>query len=144
MSWTDVGVNNVDVNDVGVKGWTGVGVKGCAMRRSLSPARCGFARWCRGVLVAGGVASMEWCPTRHVVVRRVLVRWSIPVYQAVVMSPCSSSRLKRPSVCSVRSCRSMTCWKTRSKVHVAGVPLSSVATDCRLRHSIVGCDDVGV
>jgi len=77
-----------------------VGVKGCAMRRSLSPARCGFARWCRGVLVAGGVASMEWCPTRHVVVRRVLVRWSIPVYQAVVMSPCSSSRLKRPSVCS--------------------------------------------
>ena len=35
MSWTDVvGVNDVDVNDVGVKGWTGVGVKGCAMRRS--------------------------------------------------------------------------------------------------------------
>ena len=37
--------------------------------------------------VAGVVASMEWCPTRHVVLRRVLVRWSIPVYQAVVISP---------------------------------------------------------
>ena len=26
----------------------------------------------------------------------------------------------------------MACWKTRPKVHVAGVPLSSVAADCRL------------
>ena len=33
------GLTDVGVNDVGVKGWTGVGVKGCAMRRSLSPAR---------------------------------------------------------------------------------------------------------
>ena len=30
---------------------------------------------------------MEGWPTRHVVVRRVLVRWSIPVYQAVLISP---------------------------------------------------------
>jgi len=29
-------------------------------------------------------------------------------------------------------------------VHVAGVPLSSIRIDCRLRHSIVGCDDVVV
>jgi len=32
--------------------------------RSLSPARCRFARWCP----AGSVASMEGVPTRHVVV----------------------------------------------------------------------------
>ena len=45
----------------------------------------------RGVLrdgvLQGVVASMEVVPTRHVVLRRVLVRWSIPVYQAVVISP---------------------------------------------------------
>ena len=53
-----------------------------------------------------------------------------------------SSRLKRPSVCSVRSCRSMACWN-KTKVHVAGVPLSSIRIDCTmLRHSMVGCDDV--
>ena len=75
------GLTDVGVNDVGVKGWTGVGVKGCAMRRSLSPARCRFGkRWCLVVPVeavasfAGGVASMEGVPTRHVVLRRVLVR----------------------------------------------------------------------
>ena len=37
----------------------------------------------------------------------------------------------------------MACWN-KTKVHVAGVPLSSVEADCRLRHSIVGCDDVVV
>jgi len=60
VSWTDVGVNDVGVNDVDVKG--------CAMRRSLSPARL-VARWCLVVPVAGVVvASMEGVPTRHVVV----------------------------------------------------------------------------
>jgi len=29
----------------------------------------------------------------------------------------------------------MACWKTRPRVHVAGVPLSSVEADCRLRRS---------
>ena len=36
----------------------------------------------------------------------------------------------------------MACWN-KTKVHVAGAPLSSVA-DCRLCRSIVGCDDVVV
>ena len=60
MSWTDVGVNDVGVNDVGVKG---------VRDAKESPARCRFARWCLVVSVAGVVvvASMEWCPTRHVV-----------------------------------------------------------------------------
>ena len=32
----------------------------------------------------------------------------------------------------------------KTKVHVAGVPLSSVEADCRLVVSSSGCDDVGV
>jgi len=77
--------------------------------RSLSPARCRFARrsrhfGCRRSSLNGGV------PTRHVVgLRQVLVRWRIPV----------------------PSCRSMTCWN-EIKVHVTGVPLSSIRIDCRL------------
>jgi len=43
--------------------------------RSLSPARC-LARFLSFVVVppAGGGASMDGVPTRHVVLRRVLVR----------------------------------------------------------------------
>jgi len=46
----------------------GVGVKG--VRDAKSPERCRFARFRSADLVvpaAGVVASMEWCPTRHVV-----------------------------------------------------------------------------
>jgi len=40
----------------------------------------------------------------------------------------------------------MACWKTRPRVHVAGVPLSSIRIDCRLGSVVVpsGCDDVWV
>ena len=92
---------------------------------------------CRVCSLNGG-GSYKACRR---LLRRVLVRWRIPVYQAVMMSPCSSSRLKRPSVC-VRSCWSMVaCWN-KTKVHVAGVPLSSIRIDCRLVVP-VGCDDDG-
>ena len=64
VSWTDV---------VGVKGWC-QGVRDA----KESPARCRLARWCLVVPVGGAgvivVASMDGCPTRHVVMRRVLVR----------------------------------------------------------------------
>jgi len=98
LSWTDV-----------------VGVKGVRDAKESKSVSCEVGCEMVSSFRLQDVASMEWCPTRHVVLQRVLVRWSIPVYQAVVMSPCSSSRLKRPSVCSVRSCRSMACWKTRPK-----------------------------
>ena len=55
--------------------------------RSLSPARCLGLRDGVSSFRLQGVASMEWVPTRHLVLRRVLVRWSISVYQAVVISP---------------------------------------------------------
>ena len=73
MSWTDV---------VGVKVLVSRGAR-CEEVSCGVGLRDGLVVPVAGVVVA----SMEWCPTRHVVVRRVLVRWSIPVYQAVVMSP---------------------------------------------------------
>ena len=129
MSWTDV---------VGVKGWC----------RCQGGARCevvcllrGVVRGVSSVCPAGCVASMEGCLQGMSSWDESLSGSGRESCEGCVSS--GSSRLKRPSVC-VRSCRSMACWKTRPKVHVAGVPLSSVATDCRLRHSIVGCDDVVV
>ena len=84
MGLVSTWVSSTDV--VGVKGWTGV--KGVRDAKELSLLRGVGLRDGLVVPVAGVVvASMEWCPTRHVVLRRVLVRWSISVYQAVVISP---------------------------------------------------------
>jgi len=110
--------------------------KGCRSQSRcevcLFPARCrfAFARWsrhsgCRRSSLNGWV-SYEACHRSND---------ESSSGGAFLLPGCddissSSSRLKRPSVCSVRSCRSMTRWN-EIKVHVAGVPLSSVA-DCRL------------
>jgi len=105
-----------------------------AMRSLSSPARCRASflsacrRSCRGSSLNGGV-SYKAC--RHETSPCPVVG-EIPVCPGCISS--GSSRLKRPSVCSVRSCRSMACWN-KTKVHVAGVPLSSVEADCRLRRS---------
>ena len=98
---------------------------------------------CRVLCSLNGVVSYKACHRRTM--SPCPVEYScIPGcgISSVVVFHCVSSKLKRPSVC-VRSCRSMACWD-KTKVHVAGVPLSSIRIDCRLRHSIVGCDDVVV
>jgi len=110
--------------------------KGCRSQSRcevcLFPARCrfAFARWsrhsgCRRSSLNGWV-SYEACHRSND---------ESSSGGAFLLPGCddissSSSRLKRPSVCSVRSCRSMTRWN-EIKVHVAGVPLSSVV-DCGL------------
>ena len=58
---------------------------------------------------------------------------------------CGSSRLKRPSVCSpVLPVNGL--LEDKTKIHVAGVPLSSIRIGCRLGSVVVpsGCDDVVV
>ena len=126
MSWTDVGVNDVDV-------------KGCAMRRSLSPARL-VARWCLVVPVAGVVvASMEGVPTRHVVVETspCPVVGEIPV--EAVVSPVVPVVEASFNWCPVLPVNDL--LEDKIKVHVAGVPLSSIRIDCRLVVPF-GCDVV--
>ena len=117
-----------------------VGVKGVRDAKESKSVSCKVGFKMVSSFRLQDVASMEWWPTRHVVLQRVLVRWSIPVYQAVVMSPCSSSRLKRPSVGSpVLPVNGL--LEDKTKVHVAGVPLSSIRIDCRLVVPF-GCDVV--
>ena len=78
------------------------------------------SRFVRRRCSLNGVVSYKACHRRTmspcpVVVGGFLLRLCLQWFQ----------ELKRPSA-GVRSCRSMACWKTRPRVHVAGVPLSSV------------------
>jgi len=124
--------------------WTDVSVKGCQGGARCEGVSCEVSvcemvsrrSGCRSRSSLNGVGAYKAC---H---RRTMSPCPVMGGSCQGCISCGSSRLKRPSVC-VRSCRSMACWN-KTKVHVAGVPLSSVATDCRLRHSIVGCDDVWV
>jgi len=97
---------------------------------------------CRVLCSLNGVVSYKACHRRTM--SPCPVEYScIPGcgISSVVVFHCVSSKLKRPSVC-VRSCRSMACWD-KTKVHVAGVPLSSIRIGCRLGSVVVpsGCDD---
>ena len=100
----------------------------CEVSGEMSRRRC---------VLQGGVASMEGCPTRHVVWRRVLVRLlEFPVYPGCIpVVPVVEASF---NLCPVLPVNGL--LEDKTKVHVAGVPLSSVI-DCRLVVPF-GCDVV--